>query len=164
MIPELHRPVQVARVGPFGLEFAVKATDAECAALAPRMKLPAIAALHCDFRLEWDSAGSLLAHGHLVARVVQVCVVSLEEFTDTVEDQFVVRCVEQGRESEQADPETPDEIVYADGILDLGEAAAQQLALALDPYPHAPGAEMPDIAEEPAAHPFATLAGLRQRH
>ena len=164
MIPEMHRPVLLARVGPAGLEVAVNATDAECAALAHRMNLPALLALSCDFRLERDSAGSLLAHGHLLARVVQVCVVSLDEFTATVEDRFVVRCVEQGQESDQADPDALDEIVYADGVLDLGEAAAEQLALALDPYPRAPGVEMPDITDESADHPFATLAGLRQRH
>ena len=163
MIPELHRPISIAHVGPAGLEVVVKATDAECAALAHRMKLPGLLALSCDFRLERDGAGSLLAHGHLLARVVQVCVVSLDEFTDTVEERFVVRCVEQGQESEQAEPEALDEIGYADGILDLGEAAAEQLALALDPYPRAPGAEMPDITDAPTAHPFAALTGRRLR-
>jgi hypothetical protein len=164
MIPELHRPVQVARIGPGGLEFVVNATDAECAALAQRMRLPAVLGLTCDFRMARDSAGTLFAHGHLVAKVVQVCVVSLDEFTATVEDRFAVRCVEQGQESEQVDPEAPDEIVYIDGILDLGEAAAEQLAIALDPYPRAPGAEMPDIADEPADHSFAALSALRRRH
>lgn len=164
MIPELHRPITVARIGPAGLEVAVKATEAECAALAHRLKLPAVLALTCDFRLERDSAGSLFAHGHLVARVVQVCVVTLDEFTNTVEDRFVVQCVEQGQESDEADPEAIDEIVYADGVLDLGEAAAEQLALALDPYPRAPGAEMPELTDKPAAHPFASLTGLRRRH
>ena len=164
MIPELHRPIAVARIGPAGLQVDVKATDAECASLARRMKLPAVLALTCEFRLERDNAGLLLAHGHLRARVTQVCVVSLDEFTDTIEERFVVRCVEQGQESDDADPEATDEIVYADGVLDLGEAAAEQLALALDPYPRAPGAAMPDITDGVAAHPFAALTGLRQRH
>jgi hypothetical protein len=59
-------------------------------------------------------------------------------------------------------------------VADLGEAVAEQLALALDPYPRAPGAELPAEAAEagseegeatapgPAA-PFAALAGLRRR-
>ncbi len=164
MIPDLHRPIAVDRVGTGGLDVLVEATPAECAALAIRMKLPAVTALTCRFRLERDSADSLHAHGHLLARVVQTCVVSLEDFTETVEDEFVVRCVEQGQESDHDDPESLDEIMFVDGILDLGEAAAEQLALALDPYPRAPGAEMPDIAEEPDAHPLAALRGLRQRH
>ena len=164
MTPELHRPIPVARIGAAGLDVAVEANGAECAALARRMKLPAVQALTCNFRLEWDSTGCLFARGHLVARVVQICVVSLDEFTDTVEDRFIARCVEEGQESDQADPDAPDEIVYADGIIDLGEAAAEQLALALDPYPRAPGVEMPDTSDESAAYPFAALTGLRQRH
>lgn len=164
MTPELHRPIAVARVGPAGLDVTVEATRAECAALAARMQLPAVLALTCRFRLERDTAGSLLAHGHLFARVVQTCVVSLEDFTDVVEDRFVVRCVEAGRESDDNDPCSLDEMVFADGVLDVGEAAAEQLALALDPYPRAPGAELPDIAEEPAAHPFSALRGPRQRN
>jgi uncharacterized metal-binding protein YceD (DUF177 family) len=164
MDPELHRPVTVARIGPAGLEMTVKATEAECTALAHRMKLPAVLSLLCEFRLERDSTGSLFADGHLLARVVQVCVVSLDEFANTIEDRFVVRCVEQGHESDETDPEAVDEIVYTDGILDLGEAAAEQLALALDPYPRAPGVEMPEVSDEPAAHPFAALTGLRRGH
>ena len=55
------------------------------------------------------------------------------------------------------------------GIIDLGEAVAQQLALALDPYPRAPGAAiLPEIgvnagaavARSPEPGPFAALAGI----
>ena len=42
-------------------------------------------------------------------------------------------------------------------VLDLGEAAAEQLALSLDPYPRAPGAELPEVATEAEANPFAAL-------
>lgn len=162
MTPELHRPIAVERVGAAGLDVVVEASAAECAALAQRLELPAVLALRCAFRLKRDEAGTLLAHGSLMARVVQTCVVSLEDFSAAVEERFVVRCVAVGEESDNADPEEPDEITYADGILDLGEAAAEQLALALDPYPRAPGAVLPDIDDEPAARPFDALAPLRR--
>jgi hypothetical protein len=162
MTPELHRPVAIDRVGPGGLDVLVEATAAECARLAARMKLPAILQLTCSFRLRRESAGSLLAEGHLRAQVVQTCVVSLDDFAATVEERFVVRCVPEGEESADDDPETPDEITYTDGLLDLGEATAQQLALALDPYPHAPDAALPDIPDEPEVEPFAALRGLRR--
>ncbi len=54
------------------------------------------------------------------------------------------------------------------GGIDLGEAVAQQLALALEPYPRAPGAALP---EEPCARtggaraaegPFAALESLKR--
>jgi hypothetical protein len=164
MSPELHRPIAIERIGPAGLVVTVEASAAECAALAQRMGLPAVLALTCGFHLERDTAGTLLARGHLVARLVQTCVVSQEDFTTTVEDRFAVRCVPEGDESDDDDPTAPDEITFTDGTLDLGEAAAEQLALVLDPYPRAPDAVLPDIPDDPDVPPFAALAALRRRH
>jgi uncharacterized metal-binding protein YceD (DUF177 family) len=165
MGPELHRPITLGRVGPNGLEVTVVANASECFALAERMKLAAVQTLSCEFRLEWDCSGALIAHGHLRAEVAQTCVVSLEEFAASVEERFTVRCVAEGKQSDTVDPDALDEITYAEGSLDLGEAAAEQLALALDPYPRAPGT--PAVSDGPDAsevHPLASLAALRQRH
>ena len=41
-------------------------------------------------------------------------------------------------------------------------ATIEQLALALDPYPRAPGAELPEIEAEPEAHQFAALGALKR--
>jgi uncharacterized protein DUF177 involved in 23S rRNA accumulation len=164
MTPELHRPIAVERVGPAGLDVMVEATATECAAVARRMNLPAVLALTCLFHLERATAGTLLAYGKLAARIVQTCVISLEDFTATIEERFAVRCVPEGEESDDTDPEALDEISYADGILDLGEAAAEQLALALDPYPRAPDAVLPDIPDDPAAQPFGAFSALRRRN
>jgi uncharacterized metal-binding protein YceD (DUF177 family) len=164
MIAELHRPIAVARIGPAGLDVSVIANPAECQALARRMQVPGVLALNCEFHLSWDAAGNLSARGQLEAEVQRVCVVSLDEFTTVVREKFVVRCVPEGRPTDDDDPESPDEVAYADGHLDLGEAAAEQLALALDPYPRAPGAVLPEIEIEPDQGPFASLAGLRRKH
>lgn len=164
MTPELHRPVAVDRVGQAGLSMTVEASTAECAALARRMNLPAILALKCDFQLEREAGSMLLAHGHLVAKIVQTCVVSLVDFTATVVERFSVRCVPAGEESDDTDPETLDEIGYQDGTLDLGEATAEQLALALDPYPRAPGAVLRVIDDADDAQAFSALSDLKWRH
>jgi uncharacterized metal-binding protein YceD (DUF177 family) len=165
MTPELHRPITLARIGPNGLEVEVNASVCECSAMAQRMKLAAIATLSCRFRLAWDIDGTLIAHGHLLADVVQTCVVSLEDFAARVEERFTVRCVPEGKQSADFDPEALDEVSYADGTLDLGEAAAEQLALALDPYPRAPGTpEIADHLDGSEVQPFAALASFRHRH
>jgi Large ribosomal RNA subunit accumulation protein YceD len=164
MTPELHRPVAMERVGPGGLDYVVEASRDECAALARRMNLPAVLSLTCRFRLEPDLGGAILARGHLIASIVQTCVVSLDDFTAAVEERFVVRCVKDGMETDDPDPEALDEITYAGGIVDLGEATAEQLALALDPYPRCPGAVFPDIEVEPEPHQFANLEALKRRH
>jgi hypothetical protein len=162
--PELHRPVAADRVGGAGLDCTVEATADECAALAHRMNLPAVRSLSCRFHLQREPGGALMARGHLLARVVQTCVVSLDDFAATVEEEFEVRCVAAGHESDDPDPEAPDEFVYAGGVIDLGEAAAEQFALALDPYPRAPGAALPDIEVELEPHRLAGLEALRRRH
>jgi uncharacterized metal-binding protein YceD (DUF177 family) len=160
--PELYRPISIDRVGPAGLDVTLEASPAECAALAVRMGLPAVLALSCTFHVARDTAGTLLARGRLVARVVQTCVVSLEDFSAAIEERFAVRCVAEGEESDDPDPASLDEITYVDGTLDLGEAAAEQLALALDPYPRAPDAVLPDIQDDPEAQPFAALSAFRR--
>jgi uncharacterized metal-binding protein YceD (DUF177 family) len=164
MTPELPRPIAIERVGPAGLHVKVDASPAECAALARRMRLPAIFAFSCDFHLEREAAGTLLAHGRLLAEVVQTCVISLDDFTATVEERFTVRCVPAGEETDDPDPEALDEIGYQDGTLDLGEAAAEQLALALDPYPRAPDAILPEVDDAADCGPFSALSDLKWRH
>ena len=158
---ELHRPLAVDRVGPGGASERVDATPAECAALAVRMRIPAVHALSCTFRLRPLPGATLEAEGSLDAAVTQACVVTLDEFQSEVSEPFVVRFVPEGRESDDPDPEAPDEIPYAGAVIDLGEAAAEQLALALDPYPRKPGAELPETPPDPDAHPFAKLAARR---
>jgi uncharacterized metal-binding protein YceD (DUF177 family) len=161
MTSELHRPVPLDRIGPDGLDFEVVANEAECAALARRMLLPSITALSCRFHLRREGHSVCVAEGHLRARILQTCIVSLEDFEVTPEEHFRLRFVPAGEESEDVDPESDDEIPYEGRSIDLGEAAAEQLALALDPYPRMPGAALPESEEEPEPHPFAALARLR---
>jgi len=64
------------------------------------------------------------------------------------------------------DPDGPDEIqADATGHFDLGEALAEELSLSLNPYPRAPGAQLPDTEDDEAKaaprNPFAKLAALR---
>jgi uncharacterized metal-binding protein YceD (DUF177 family) len=162
MSPELHRPIAIDRIGAAGLTIDVVAKPEECQALGERMLIPAVLALRCRFVIRPAPAGSYEASGHLMARVVQTCVVSLEDFESDVEERFSVRFVPSGTESDDIDPESEDELPFIDGMIDLGEAAAEQLALSLDPYPRSPGAELPQEEADAEIHPFAALAALRR--
>jgi uncharacterized metal-binding protein YceD (DUF177 family) len=146
--PELHRPVRVSRIGQDGMEAVVEATEAERAALAARMRLPAILALRARFALAREGDDIVAATGRLEATVVQTCVVSLDDFESALTEAFAVRFVPEGTESDDPDPESVDDIPYAGDTIDLGEATAEQLALALDPYPRRPGAELPASAAD----------------
>jgi uncharacterized metal-binding protein YceD (DUF177 family) len=160
MISEFHRPLSLDRIGPQGLDVTVDASPAECSALAVRMNLPTVLAVSCVFHLIRESRDIVLARGVLRARITQTCVISLEDFDAPVEEVFQVRFVPSGEESDDIDPESDDEIPFEGNQIDLGEAAAEQLGLALDPYPRMPGVEMPEAGEEPDEHPFAALRRL----
>jgi hypothetical protein len=160
--PEFPRPLSLDRIGPHGLDLAVEATPVECAALAERMQVPAVHGLSCTFHLIREGRDKVLARGHLRATVTQTCVVTLEDFDQDLQETFQVRFVPAGEETEDVDPEADDEIPFEGNLLDLGEAAAEQLALAIDPYPRMPGAEMPEEATDEDQNPFSALAGLRR--
>ena len=153
MRPELSRPLSLDRAGRAPSQ-SVTATPDECAALAARLRIPAVLALSAD--LELRPAGDVVfAQGRLRARVVQECVVTLEPLEQAIDEPFQVEFVPAGSEADQPDPDEIDQVPYDGGTLDLGELVAEQLALSLDPYPRAPGAELPEAARD--GHPFAAL-------
>lgn len=162
--PELHRPLALERIPPHGFKMVVTATPAECIALAARLRIPAVRSLTCRFQLNNLPRGQVAAEGELRARVVQTCIVSLDDFATDIIEPFRIRLVPAGTESEEdalsTDPDSDDEVPYEGVFLDLGEAASEQLALALDPYPRKPGAELPEGAADPDASPFAALAAF----
>ncbi len=148
----------------------VTASPAECAAIALRLGIVAVLALECRFTLRrGDDArrGEIVAEGDLRARVVQDCVVTLEPFEAPAGETFCVHFVSAGTEIDDVDPEADDEIPYEGDLVDLGEAAVEQLALALDPYPRGPEAGpiealSPDADGPDIASPFAALARRRR--
>ncbi len=187
--PELSRRIQVrtlgtARPGIVALDATVDATAEECAALARRLDVPSVQSVRCRFRLSGaDGSGRVVADGLLQATLDQVCVATLDRFTTTVTERFTVRFVpddqmpvdQEHGEAAALDPDEDDDLPYGNGTIDLGEAAAEQLALALDPYPRKPDAVLPpgigsvdlpgegEVEAEPdRPSPFAVLAARRR--
>jgi hypothetical protein len=158
-VPEFSRPFALDRLGAAAVSETVTATADECAALARRLGIPAVRKLTCRWRLHRGQAGRIEAEGRIAARLVRECVITLEEFATDANEDFRIAFVPCGRESDDPDPEAVDEVPYDGVALDLGETAAEQLALSLDPYPHKSGATLPDV-EEPTQgeSPFAALA------
>ena len=105
-----------------------------------------------------------MAEGALRARVTQVCVVSTDPFEAELSEDFVLCFAPEDEIPDEIDPNDPVDMVPMTGeTIDLGEAAAEQLALALDPYPRRPGAEPPWFEEAAPPAPFAALARLKSR-
>ena len=78
MNPEVHRPVALDRIGPQGSAFEIDAGPDELSAIAARLRVIALASLHCAFKLRRIGATTIEAQGVLHARVTETCVVSLD--------------------------------------------------------------------------------------
>ena len=163
MTGELSRLVPLDRIGSAGLDVVVEAAPDELAPLAARLLIPAVLRLHCAFRLRRVAAGVIEAEGLLEAEVVQTCVVSTDPFEQAVSEAFELQFVPAGTEAPDDDLDAPDQIAYASHAIDLGDAAGEQLALALDPYPRKPGEDEAAAEAEAAPHPFAALAALQRK-
>lgn len=128
----------------------IEASEAERAALARRFDLPRILALRAVVELDRE-ASAVRATGTLAARIVQLCAISDEEFETAIDEPLALRFVEEGRidpalaEDEEIEIELSggelDEIEFAGESFDLGEAVAQTLGLAIDPYAEGPHAD-----------------------
>lgn len=170
--PELSRLVPVDKLVEGEVHEAIIANAEERAALARRFGLLALDRLEARLRLDHGGESLIRVTGRFEAEVIQACVVSLEPVHNLLEEAFSALYTLAPAPVEHdivIDPETeePPEPAGPRGI-DLGEAVAQQLALALDPYPRAPGAKLAAIAANEASggpeenYSFAVLKTLKR--
>lgn len=182
--PEFSRVIALDPDMGFGADatgFEIEADPEERAALARRFDLLSLKAFSAKGRIEvFEGGRSARLEGHIVADVVQACVVTLEPVAAHVEDDFCLLFARdagaggadaKGAEMEIAagpeDEDAPEPLPEA-GI-DVGEAAAECLGLALDPYPRAADADEALAAlsaeeEDTApASPFAELERLKRK-
>ena len=168
------RVVRVDALPKDGQSVAIEASPAERQALASLYKLPAIAVLRASLSLSRAGRGGVRVTGAVHGELTQICVVSLEPFPATVDEdvdvRFAPRSEDDAARRPSEEPETfstvdqdePDPIV--DGKIDLGALAAEFFALGLDPYPRKPGASFipPDATREQES-PFSALADPAKR-
>jgi uncharacterized metal-binding protein YceD (DUF177 family) len=169
MTPEFSRPQRLDQIGGGESNVSIEADADERIALARRFALPRIDRLAARFVLCRDAAG-IVAKGHLSAAVTQACVVTDEPVPAVVEEDFALRFVPEGSEQDddiELSEDSCDTVFYTGGSIDLGEAAAETLALALDPFPRSPGAAQAlkdaGVLSEEEAGPFGALAALRDK-
>lgn len=172
--PEFSRPLALEGLHDGENVVEIAADDAERAALAKRFGLLALPSLSARYSV-WPEGGrsGVRTSGRLAAEVVQACVVTLGPVRSRIEADFErvfapMREAGGGRAETFVEPEgedPPDPVVA--GMVDLGECAAEQLALEIDPFPRAPGVEFrgfsSDMSESrgEAEGPFAALAKLK---
>lgn len=177
--PEFSRKLPVHRGVEPVQSFKIAASAAECAALAKRFDLISLDSFSAEGTLTTlDGGRRALLRGHIAAKLVQRCVVTLEPVADVIGEAFALEYADDATAAASAkelelDPEAPDPPDPLDGeAVDVGEAAAEQLALALNPYPRVPDAQLPEElraeppspeeskASQPKNTPFMALAKL----
>jgi len=126
----------------------IEASAKERAALAARFGLGAVQSLRAEVTLD-QKARAIRATGRLRAEIMQPCAISAEDFPVSIDAPVDLRFVEDsGRpmtEDEALEIELEaddcDEIAFTGDMFDLGEAVAQTLGLAIDPYAEGPNAD-----------------------
>jgi len=164
--PEFSRPIDPRHL-PAG-QVTLTASAEERAALAVRFGLVSIGKLEAEVTLTPDGE-AVEAAGRLEAEIVQSCAVSGEDLPARIDEPVALRFVPAAPATEEEvelEAGELDEIPFDDHTFDLGEAIAQSLALAIDPYPVGPDAERvrkeAGLLDEGAAGPFAALAALKK--
>ena len=122
--------------------------------------------------------GNYRVSGVVSALVVQNCVVSLAPVVCDFEEEIGLLIIPE-IESEASEPEFEDEEfeTYLGNAVDLGEIGAIELALALAPFPRAPGVSVTDLGPDSSDNgyevnktehveqnrPFEALAALKRK-
>ena len=155
-----------------GLKYTLTANEHVRELLRERFDLVSLDSLIAEVEILPFRKTGLRVTGSFSAAVVQACIVTLEPVESALAEEFTLDfrpvVVADGSAREVAvDPmaEEAPEPLLEEGF-DLGEVVAEQLALAIEPYPRAPGAELnsdvgSDEVLEKKPNPFSVLKNLK---
>ncbi|MEP7348443.1 MAG: DUF177 domain-containing protein [Sphingorhabdus sp.] len=145
--------------------------DAEArTGLMARFDLAGLDSLDAELAVSRDPTG-VLAKGRFRATLAQYCVATGDPVPATIDEPVNIRFVPEpvvGTDAEiELEADDCDSMFHDGQIVDLGEAIAQSLALALDPYPRSPHAKnalkAAGVVDEESAGPFGALAALKDK-
>ena len=150
----------------------IEADAAERAAMASRLNVLSVDGVAGILRLTREIGAIVRLHGAVNAELTQACVVTLAPLKTTVSLEMDRRyappelVVEADDDEDDIpfDDDDPPDIIEA-GVIDVGDAVVEQLALEIDPFPRADGAEFEGYSSGPSGadavkSPFAALEGL----
>lgn len=167
--PEFSRPEWLDTIGEVARTVTISADSDERAALARRFALLAIDTLAGSFEVRREPGGVRVT-GSVTAALVQPCAITGEPIPAKIAEQVDLRFVPSvgvtGGDDELELSEGDLDTVEFDGsAIDLGETAAETMALALDPFPRSAAAAEAlrdaGVLSEEEARPAGGLAGLK---
>ena len=167
---EFSRTVRLDAIGDQPRAMRIEADPAERAALRRRFGLASLDRLQAELSVVRTDE-DFIASGRITADIVQTCIATAAPVPARIDEAFAVRFRAEAEDRTEEEVELAEEeldtIFYQGASIDVGEAVAQTLALALDPYPRADGAgealSEAGLTDEAAAGPFGGLAALREK-
>lgn len=168
--PEFSVTVPLSEIGSTIVSRQLAANTSERAALAKRFDLLALDSLEADVRYHREGEAIVL-DGQLRAEAQQACIATGEPVAAKVQEPLNIRFVAEHGHEPDAEIELAaddcDTLTHDGRVIDLGEAVAQSLALALDPFPRSPNADAAlkaaGVKDESEAGPFSALAALKDK-
>ncbi|MBV9542733.1 MAG: DUF177 domain-containing protein [Alphaproteobacteria bacterium] len=168
-----HEYYDLGDLGRNGAELTIAADADDRARIARWAGLTSVESFDAKVRLKKHSNSRFALEGEFTADVTQECVVTLEPVRSRIEREVhrELHLTQATRHRPQeslelaagaGDDEVPEEIESLE--YDLAAPLLEELSLALDPYPRAPGVEF-DAPAEPEAKPespFAVLKSLKK--
>lgn len=156
----------------------IGADEKEREGLAKLWKIVGVTSLKADLKLvRWKRDG-IRVSGTFVGELVQTCVVSLKPISTKIEDEFVTHCVPETSKLARQDnlqngeliidvdgPDIPD--TFSGNAIDIAAIVSEFAAMAIDPYPRDPEAEIDEKfqignnEDDAAPSPFAALAAIK---
>ncbi len=176
--PELSRPVRVEDLKAQTFTLEIHPSDRELEKLRARLQVDGLEGLSAQTSLRLLQNGDVLLKAQFQARVRQTCVLTLEPVASEISSAFETTYSNTAEEDwghgeeefaaldEDTDPPEP----IQDGMIDVGEAISEHLALEIDPFPRVKGATFDgystgnasvDEAAPAKKNPFAVLSKLK---
>jgi uncharacterized metal-binding protein YceD (DUF177 family) len=163
---EFSHVVKLSEIGSHRHNIRLIADDLAKSGLAARFDLATLDSLEADISLKHEGLG-VLATGRFSASLAQYCIASEAQVPTMIGEPICIRFISEPVVGGEIELEHDDcDTMFHDGqTIDLGEAVAQSLGLALDPYPRSPEAEKilkaAGVKSEEEAAPLGALSGLK---
>jgi uncharacterized metal-binding protein YceD (DUF177 family) len=158
--------VKLSEVGSHSRNIHLSADASAREGLKKRFDLAALDSLEANISLTPEASG-ILATGRFTASLAQICIASGDPVPALLDEPVNIRFIPEPVSGGEIELEADDcDTMFHDGqTIDLGEAVAQSLGLALDPYPRSAEAEKilkaAGVKAEGEVAPTGALASLK---
>lgn len=165
---EFTHVVKISEIGNHSHNIKLSADPEARSGLMARFDLAALDSLDAEVSLKHEAA-DIVATGTFTANLAQFCIATGDpvpaQINEAIHIRFITEPTTNGEVELELAPDDCDTMFHDGQTIDLGEAVAQSLGLALNPYPRSAAAEKilkaAGVKGENDVVPTGALAGLK---